>query len=705
MKLRHLIILLALGTARAELIPAIRLTDWTPGTKTGVIGGIPNRTSPVIDVTAAPYNADKTGANDATTPIQNAINAAASGSVVFLPAGTYRLNGGLNLNNNVTVRGSGMTTTTLMAYNAVTYRINFGSGSSNWSTMQLGLQVTGGLTKGSTTLTMADTSTIPVNTMVKIARTNGTDQFAEPLVAGVGAYTDNFNYLMVHLLMVTAKTSTTLTVFPPLNNTYVATGQLTRIQPSGYATTTNKVGAGLEDLTLDIINGTTTFGVTLQECSNSWIKGVRILNLGNYGVMLANTLNCEMRECYIGKSKLTGSNNAGILMGGCTNTLVEDNIILDNQPGIEANANAGCVVAYNFFYSPTTYALTIDSNHGAHGSANLYEGNIANHHESDGYFGSEGYLTMFRNWYTGLDSSYPPGTPGTLFSIDFMVALKRFTHHASLVGNILGMNNGPYTYTAAYDGVSLGYPNIGNGESSGFAPPWATAFGAGTGPGDFQERDNAVASTLVRKGNWVGYTVSQESLGGDTLPNSLFRTSKPAFFGALTWPPVNPSVNPGNLSRNEVFSKIPAGYRYVNGVGVPPSGPDTTPPNVSSAAINTAGTQISLTFDEAVQIGSGGNNGFTLTASGGSVTATLPSSFSGGVMTLTMSRTINSSETVTRSYTQPSNGIEDLAGNDLASFTNQAVTNNSTVGGGPPPGGGGTITVEDVNVQNLRIVP
>lgn len=45
----------------------------------------------VINVCAPPYNADPTGASDATTAIQNAINAAnsAGGAVVYFPAGTY----------------------------------------------------------------------------------------------------------------------------------------------------------------------------------------------------------------------------------------------------------------------------------------------------------------------------------------------------------------------------------------------------------------------------------------------------------------------------------------------------------------------------------------------------------------------------------------------------------------------------------------
>ena len=63
---------------QAQLIPADRLTDWTPGVRVGVPGGIPTNRTKLIDVTASPYNADRTGSTDASQAIQAAINAAAA---------------------------------------------------------------------------------------------------------------------------------------------------------------------------------------------------------------------------------------------------------------------------------------------------------------------------------------------------------------------------------------------------------------------------------------------------------------------------------------------------------------------------------------------------------------------------------------------------------------------------------------------------
>ncbi|MCC5841974.1 MAG: hypothetical protein JJT96_17800 [Opitutales bacterium] len=54
---------------------------------------LPSPEGPRFDVTASPFNADNSGARDATAAIQAAIDAAsaAGGGVVFLPAGTYHL--------------------------------------------------------------------------------------------------------------------------------------------------------------------------------------------------------------------------------------------------------------------------------------------------------------------------------------------------------------------------------------------------------------------------------------------------------------------------------------------------------------------------------------------------------------------------------------------------------------------------------------
>lgn len=84
-------------------------------------------TSPIVNITQAPYNADNTGTTDVTDIIQQAINnLPATGGVIYLPAGEYRLSvpsdrayGILINKNNVVIRGAGANLTKIK--NTTTY--------------------------------------------------------------------------------------------------------------------------------------------------------------------------------------------------------------------------------------------------------------------------------------------------------------------------------------------------------------------------------------------------------------------------------------------------------------------------------------------------------------------------------------------------------------------------------------------------------
>src|SRR5437762_12419643 len=98
-----MLLTVTLAVSYGEIIPANRRITW----QAGVPGGVPSRTNIFADVTQSPYNADKTGAADASGAIQNAINACTVGKVVYIPAGTYRLNSQLTINKGIVVRGAG----------------------------------------------------------------------------------------------------------------------------------------------------------------------------------------------------------------------------------------------------------------------------------------------------------------------------------------------------------------------------------------------------------------------------------------------------------------------------------------------------------------------------------------------------------------------------------------------------------------------
>jgi hypothetical protein len=106
--------------------------------------------------------------------------------------------------------------------------------------------------------------------------------------------------------------------------------------------------------------------------------------------------------------------------------------------------------------------------------------------------------------------------------------------------------------------------------------------------------------------------------------------------------------------------------------------PPTELPTLSSATIPSSGTTIELAFSEAVTPGSGGSVGWALSLSTGSVTASYASGSGTSTLTYNLSGTVNNGISGTVSYTQPGNGIEDAFGNDLATLSGFAITNNSS---------------------------
>jgi len=150
----------ACSAAAADLIPPERLADWTPGVTVGVPGGIPTNRSRWIDVTQAPYRADNTGATDAQPAIQEAIAKAGENDVVFLPAGTYRIDKTIAIaggKSRFTLRGEGPDKTILMAYNQSQLAIMPADGGDWWYGNRLALKIEGGPKRGETVLHVGDT--------------------------------------------------------------------------------------------------------------------------------------------------------------------------------------------------------------------------------------------------------------------------------------------------------------------------------------------------------------------------------------------------------------------------------------------------------------------------------------------------------------------------------------------------------------------
>jgi len=120
----------------------------------------------------------------------------------------------------------------------------------------------------------------------------------------------------------------------------------------------------------------------------------------------------------------------------------------------------------------------------------------------------------------------------------------------------------------------------------------------------------------------------------------------------------------------------------------PPVPGDTTPPTFVSAITNTAGTTVTLTFNEPISLTTAPQTAFEVKVD--SVLRSIATiSVSGTDVILTLAAPVYDGQPITVKYTDPTAGddtntIQDLAGNDAASTPIIPVLNNSTVPVPPP---------------------
>lgn len=563
------------GTA-AEIIPAERLADWRPGVTVGVPGGIPTNRTHLVDVTKSPYRADNTGVTDAQPAIQKAVTDAQEDDVVYLPVGTYRVDSPIALGkkSRITIRGAGPDKTVILPWhqsNGIT--ICPADGGDWWYPNRLRLDITGHPNRGDTVLSVGDTKPLdayPNGGIGQICQLSLKNDLTLPVVSP-----GHWEYMRRQLSRIVAKTDATVTISPGL--LYDLPAQLAPVlRPGGRYSE----GVGIEDLTVDGTNSTAPRGLILINASyGCWVQNVTMRKAERYIFVVDGALQCEVKHCYIGQRKsAAGPNGGGLLMGVSSFCLIEDNVLADTFPDMEIDNSSGNVFAYNFCDDKSVQGgllgCSINSNHGGHGSHNLYEGNMAPRFQCDGYHGSASHDTVFRNWFHGTSSMTE--------QFWICVNLNRFTRCYNIVGNVLGRQGFTWLYEVedvgfSYDKhfiYSLGFPNMGNGWSNGktaqpskgqYWADWermlASEPGKGPGPSGFQEWDLDVKGTTLLKGNHNSRdngVPESESLGGAALPKSLYLKEKPAWFGDRPWPPFGPDTD---FEQN----KIPAQVRFEAG--------------------------------------------------------------------------------------------------------------------------------------------
>jgi chitodextrinase len=586
------------GAGGTFTIPTARRTTWQGNV--GIPGGIPTTyTNCVTTACNTLYGGTVTVAS-----INAALASAPNDTVVRIPAGTYSINGTISFQGltNVILRGSGMTSTVL---NNSSASPNIGTG--DMGMLASGRSITGGATKGATSITSSNVSGVTIGSLLYVSQTNP---------SYVRACTIGGQYLMSQAVTVTSVVGSTVNFTPALMTDFSLSPVYAYTQPSA-------TNVGLENLTVNSTAGPNNT-MNIWWADQVWVKGVKISGYVDTGIFVLNSSRVEIQKNYIYATAATHADGYGVQLrsyepGTASNSLIENNLF-DGGPGAYLrnfmnDGGTSNVFAYNYV---THNSQGIDqwqfpgifTNHKPHGAFNLYEGNIVNGIQSDGYHGSASHDTLFRNDFTGAAPWLTGGADGGARK---PVDLNRWTTYYNVVGNILGspswnpvsyMMTGEPGYYEQPTIYRLGYPNAGNN---------SLTDGVGcTAPANF---DPNVQATLLRQKNYDYFNDTQRVCGSesegcqgatnvavsDTLPDSLYLTSKPAWFGTLAWPPVN-SATP---SVGDIPAKVFYNTGAWSGEVAPPT--DTTPSTVSmtaplASATVSGSTAVSATASDNVSV-------------------------------------------------------------------------------------------------------
>jgi hypothetical protein len=562
----------------AGIIPADRRTTWNPGLD--AVGGIPYRTS--IYRTLSPRG----GSADDTQAIQAALDTCPRGQVVKLSVGTFNINeSGLHLmRTDCTLRGSG---TGAFGSGAGGTRLIKADRDSNrnYGVLYVGhnptqfsasINLAADATKGTSSLTVASNPGITVGEIVLIDQVTNDDPRVwwgpqhTPPGGGSRRWFIRQDRSLAQIMEVTAVRGNTVTFSTPF---HIAFNTKYAAQLSRYAEPVlHRVG--IEDLYVyGGMGGDGHGNVSVSLCAYCWVRNVEAhwsvgTSIGFYG-----TFRSVLRDSYVHETPDPNPGGSGYLVGlnwAASDNLVENNVMWSGNKNIVMRATGGGnVIAYNYMDDayggayPNSPEAGLNAGHYTTPHMELLEGNYSHNYKGDSFWGNSIYITVFRNHLSGLRAAHPPLNAymhGVYPYMDLQgrtaVDIQAHSDYTNLVGNVLGFrgqsllsyNQGGYSYVQR----SWLYEELVEFARNGEVPMWSIG-GQQAGGWTWVATTH---QTQLREGNWDWVTRSQRwhGIGGtagsgkpQAIPDSLYLTGKPGFFGSNPWPWVDPasgSVSP-----------------------------------------------------------------------------------------------------------------------------------------------------------------
>lgn len=486
-------------------------------------------------------------------------------------SGNSGLGGGTLVVNATTSGGSGTKTDWIIAntgWTVITSTATGGAilvGTTNWynqfATPVSGAHVTWstGFTQGATSITVTSAAGMTTGNLIFLDQLNDADTQVYSQAEGqyLGSeYTSVANPAVgndraqFQVNKIAGISGTTITLSEPLYMPNWASANTTQVwyeTDPGLPVT----ASGIETL---CCSNPVDQGLWLQYTYGCWISGCSVTGPGAHNgyISFLMSVRPEIRKNYLVGPGST--DDYGIRPYMSSGALVVDNIGDACGTLMMRNGCAGSVWAYNFEVNAQVqngFQTAALYTHGGFPNMCLSEGNYAVQDAYDYIWPSGAYLVGFRNRNTGVaDGSY--SVTGNIQAVE----VAYYFRHTAILGGVLGTTGVLTVYedtplTANHDGsrvYSIGSWQGGNINGTSY--------------------DATTYSTLIREVNWDSAHGAIYSPGGYTtadLPNSYWLSSKPTWFGNLSWPCFDPN------DPTRTYVGIPSGYRWFNGSD-PPTG-------------------------------------------------------------------------------------------------------------------------------------
>jgi len=596
------IVLVFPAATRAQLwsglIDSNRAVDWS---QAGIPGGLPDANWPVCTTISA-YSGDASNINNA---LSSCASAHSTGGVVVLGPGTFTLSSSISFpKGHLVLRGQGANSTHLLFTGAGSSSHVYIHGDSSkyrgaaWN----GINVTGGLSQGSTTLTLASTSGITANTSALImtqcdtgysgsACTTGSAvdnggyfECAAPWSStGVGCavpsegpnganWRPNGHSWQMEMFLVTAVSGSNVTIDRPLHHPNWSTGQSAQVVAFSPVQQD-----GVENLWVDNSGDNGTNGVGIYYGYQCWVSGVASTNALGQDIVLYQSINSVVQNSYVYGTRNTAGDNSGLWAANGSFNVLQNNICQGTGSCLfNDGPEEGDVVAYNYAAGLSSGAVSngqMNSGSATHSAGDnwmLFEGNIWTRSNDDLDHGDHLSQTYFRNFFTGWDS-WVNGNHGSYTKISFgtWTYSNGFgSRYGNLIANVLGTPGVHTTYanigasTNQFGSAYIFVPGAGNQSTSTHQPsdPLAWCQAAG-GVSNF---------TNMCWANWdvvhgaTQFNTAEVPTNANSYPNSvpssctastscaasLYLSGKPGWWPSSTpFPPIGYDVSGGDVGQ------------------------------------------------------------------------------------------------------------------------------------------------------------